>query len=75
MDYDALTKKIIDRMKEVLVARKTELIDFVKGDINPEDPKVVVGNILSELTQKGFITPLYASESTFAITQKGMKNR
>jgi len=73
MNYDAITKKIMERMKEVLVARKTELIDFVKGDINPEDPKTVVGNILSELTQKGLITPLYASESTFAITQKGMK--
>jgi predicted transcriptional regulator len=73
MNYDALTKKIMERMKEVLVARKTELIDFVNGDINPEDPKVVVGNILSELAQKGLITPLYASESTFAITQKGMR--
>ena len=73
MNYDAITKKIIERMKEVLVARKTELIDFVKGDINPEDPKTVVGNILNELTQKGLITPLYASESTFAITQKGMR--
>jgi predicted transcriptional regulator len=73
MNYDAITKKIMDRMKEVLVARKTELIDFVKGNINPEDPKVVVSNILNELAQKGLITPLYASESTFAITQKGMR--
>ncbi len=73
MNYDAISKKIIDRMKEVLVARKSELIDFVKGDINPENPKTVVDSILKELVQKGLLMPLYASESTFAITQKGIK--
>lgn len=73
MNNSAISRKIMDRMKEVLVARKAELVDFVKGDINPADPREVVNTVTKNLVQQGFITPLYASESTFAITQKGMK--
>ena len=62
-------------MQEKLVARKSELIECVKGDIgsNPHSPKSVVDSITKTLIQRGFIIPLYASETTFAITQKGMR--
>ena len=62
-------------MGEKLVARKSELIECVKGDVkgNPHSPKEVVDSITKMLVQKGFITPIYASETTFAITQKGMR--
>ena len=73
MERDKITKKILERMAEVLVARKTELVKLVKNDINPEDPRDVVDNITKMLVQSGLITPLYACETTFAITQKGMK--
>lgn len=62
-------------MREKLVARKSELLEFVKGDIkgNPHSPRSVVDSITQELIQKGLIIPLYATETTFAITQKGMR--
>jgi hypothetical protein len=73
--YEEVEKKIMNMMGEKLVARKTELIELVKGDIkgNPHSPREVVDNITKNLIQRGFIIPLYASETTFAITQKGMR--
>lgn len=73
MEREKIMRKILERMGEVLVARKSELIELIKGDVNPEDPRDVVDNITRMLTQNGLITPLYACETTFAITQKGMK--
>ncbi len=63
-------------MKEKLVVRKSELIEHVKRDVtgNPHSPKNVVDSITKTLVQRGFITPLYASETTFAVTQKGMRS-
>ena len=73
--YDEVARKILERMGEKLVARKSELIEYVKNNvkINPRDPSSVVTSVLKALVQKGLITPVYASETTFAITQKGMK--
>lgn len=71
MNHDGVEKKILEKMGEMLVARKTELIQFVQDDV--KNPKDVVGVVLNSLIQKKLITPVYASESTFAITQKGMK--
>jgi len=74
--HEKIEKKIMKLMKEKLVARKSELIEYIKGDItgNPHSPKNVVDSITKTLIQRGFITPLYASETTFAITQKGMRS-
>ena len=73
--YEKITKKIMKLMGEKLVARKSELIECVKGDIkgNPHNPKSVVDSITKILVQRGLITSIYASETTFAITQKGMR--
>jgi predicted transcriptional regulator len=73
MEQEKLTRKILERMTEVLVARKSELVELIKNDVNPENPKTVVDMITKMLAQRGLITPLYACETTFAITQKGMK--
>jgi hypothetical protein len=72
--HEKIQRKIMKIMKEKLVARKSELIECVKGDINPHDPKKIVDSITKTLVQRGFIVPLYASETTFAITQKGMRS-
>lgn len=74
--YEKVEKKIMKLMKEKLVARKIELIEHIKGDVtsNPHSPKSVVDSITKTLVQRGFIIPLYASETTFAITQKGMRS-
>jgi len=74
--YEKIIKKIMGLMGEKLVVRRSELLESVKGDIkgNPHSPKEVVDSITKMLVQKGFITRIYASETTFAITQKGMRN-
>ena len=73
--YEKIDKKIMKIMGEKLVARKSELVEYVKNDVksNPGDPRRVVDSITKNLIQRGFIIPLYASETTFAITQKGMR--
>ena len=75
--YEKIQRKIMKIMNEKLVARESELIEYVKGDIegNPHSPKSVVDSITKTLVQRGFIVPLYASETTFAITQKGMRTK
>ena len=69
-----IEKKILKKFGESLVVRKSELVNHIKGDVNPENPRTVVDSIIQKLIQQNLITPLYASESTFAITQKGMKD-
>ena len=73
--YENIIKKIMELMAEKLVARKSELIEYVKKDIkgNPHNPKEVVDSITKMLVQRGSITTIYASETTFAITQKGIR--
>jgi hypothetical protein len=73
--FEEIEKKIMKMMSEKLVARKSELIEHVKRGIkgNPHSPKSVVDSVTKELVQKGYIIPLYASETTFAITQKGIR--
>jgi len=74
MDYDTITQKVLKKFKEKLVVRKSELVDLIRDDLkNPGNPKKVIDAITKMLVQKKHITPVYASESTFAITQKGMK--
>jgi hypothetical protein len=73
MEQDKLTRKILVRMGEVLVARRSELVELIKNDVNPENPKTVVEMITKMLVQRGLITPIYACETTFAITKAGMK--
>lgn len=74
MAYERIAEKILQRMGEVLVVRKSELIDFIKDDVkNPGNPRSIVDATTKMLVQRGLITPVYASQSTFAITQKGMK--
>jgi len=69
-----ITQKVLDKFKEKLVVRKGELVDLIIDDVkNPGNPWKVIDAITKMLLQKKLITPVYASESTFAITQKGMK--
>lgn len=73
--YEAITKKVLEQFREKLVVRKTELIDLIKDDVskNPGNPSEVIENITKMLIQKKMITPVFASTSTFAITQTGVR--
>lgn len=70
-----ITQKVLNKFKEKLVVRKSELVDLMRDDLkNPGNPRKVIDAITKMLVQKKLITPVYASESTFAITQRGMKD-
>ena len=71
MNYDGVERKILVKMNEMLVVRRSELIKVVENDV--KNPRDVVKVVLNSLAQRKLIIPIYASESTFAITQKGMK--
>ena len=74
MDYEMINRKVLNKFKEKLVVNKSELIDLIKDDVkNPGNPRKVVDAITKMLAQKRMIIPLYTSGSTFAITQRGMK--
>jgi len=45
----------------------------MKGIKNPGDSQAVIEAALKKLVERRLIVPVYSSSSTFAITQKGMK--
>ena len=49
MSHEKIARKIIERMREVLVAKKSELVELVKNDINPSDPARVVDAVTKML--------------------------
>ncbi|MBS3052536.1 MAG: hypothetical protein J4428_04170 [Candidatus Aenigmarchaeota archaeon] len=59
-------KKILKKLSESLVANRSELIEVAKDNGN-------IDNAISSLVENELITPLYGSHTTFAITQKGIK--
>lgn len=73
--YEKLTKKVLKKFREKLVVRKTELVELITNDVskNPGDPIEVINTITRMLVQKKIITPLYTSGSTYAITQRGVR--
>jgi len=74
MMENGIEHKILERFKERLVVRKTELIQLIEDDIKgSENPMGVINTITNIFVQKGLITPLYASKSVYAITQRGIK--
>ena len=71
MRPDGVEKKILERMAKSLVARKSELIEYLKKERGVS--RTVVETSINSLISKGLISPIYACETTFAITQKGIK--
>jgi len=73
--YDKITKKVLERFRDKLVVRKSELVELIRDDVskNPGNPSEMINVITKILVQKKMITPLYMSQSTFAITQRGVR--
>jgi len=67
---DGIEKKILERMGEALVCRKSELVNHLKQKSISEKS---IDTVTKLMAQKGYLRIIYASETTFAITQKGMK--
>ena len=68
--YDGIEKKMLEEMSRRLVAKKIELWEFAKKQ---KISKSAMDSVTKILVQKGMLTKIYASESTFAITQKGIR--
>ena len=74
MMENGIEHKVLEKFKESLVVRKAELVQLIQSDLkSSEDPGSVINTVTNIFIQKGWITPLYASKSVFAITQRGIK--
>lgn len=71
MINDGFEREVMKKMRRSLVVNKVELLEQVKN--KTKNPKTRMNNVLKELIDRGWIVPLYGSETTFAITQKGMR--
>ena len=68
---DGIERKILEEMAERLVAKKSEISNFLseKGNFSKE----AITAVTKSLLERGLLTPVYSSETTYAITQKGIK--
>jgi hypothetical protein len=74
MMEDGIEYKVLKKFKDSLVVRNSELIQLIQNEVKCSGDSVnIVKTLTKNFIQKGWITPLYASESTFAITQRGIK--
>jgi len=71
MVCDGLERKVLERMSRSLVAKKSEILESLRGEVNVSES--VINAVIKSLVQKGFLTTVYASDTTLAITQKGMR--
>lgn len=69
--YNGIEKKILEKMSKKLVMKKTEIMTIINKDVS--SPNQVLKSVMKMLSQRGLVVPVYAYESTFAITQKGIK--
>ncbi|MCS7135015.1 MAG: hypothetical protein NZ893_01070 [Candidatus Aenigmarchaeota archaeon] len=68
---DEIVKEIMRIMKEKQVARKVELFEQVskKKKVSKKDFEKIV----NELIEKNWIKSIYGGNTTFALTQSGLK--
>jgi len=69
--YNGVEKRILEKMSTKLVMKKTEIMAIISKDVS--SPRQVLKSVMKALSQRGLVVPVYAYESTFAITQKGIK--
>ena len=68
---NGIEKKILEEMNLRLVANKREILNFLNKE--REIPMPVVNAVTKSLVQRGLLKKIYSSTTSFAITQKGMK--
>ena len=67
---DGIEKKILEEMCFRLVATKKELADFISEKNGAAN---AVDSITKSLVERGLLIKVYSATTSFAITQKGMK--
>ena len=68
---DGIERKILEEMAIRHVVKKDEIFNFFKDQ--KDVTKDVINVIMRSLVQRGLIIGIYVSSSTFAITQKGIR--
>jgi predicted transcriptional regulator len=68
---DDIAREIMRIMREKQVSRKWEVYEEVKK--NKKISKKDFEKILDELIEKHWLVSIYGSDTTFALTQKGMR--
>ncbi len=68
MKNESTEKKILKKMSESLVANRSELLKVVRSD-----GKRDIEDAINSLVENKLIIPIYGSHTTFAITQRGIK--
>jgi predicted transcriptional regulator len=68
---DDIVKEIMAIMKEKQVSRKWEVYEEIKK--SKKISKKEFEKILNELMEKHWLVSIYGSDTTFALTQKGMR--
>ena len=68
---DEIAKEIMSIMKEKQVSRKWEVYEEIKK--NRKISKKEFEKILNELIEKHWLVSIYGSDTTFALTQKGIR--
>lgn len=71
MKTNGFEKKILEKMVQSLVVNRSELYAVTAAKNKKE--RTAVEYALKELVDKGLITPVYSSHTTFAITQTGIR--
>ncbi len=64
-------KKVLEKMSTSLVVTRSELYTVANAKNNKQ--KREVESAIKSLVNKGLITPVYNSYTTFAITQNGIR--
>ncbi len=72
MISNGLEKKLLKKLSENLLMRKEEVIQFLREE-EVEDAEEVFRVVMNGLVSKGLVRYVYAGESCYTITQKGMR--
>jgi len=71
MEENGIEKKILEEMSVRLVASKFEITNFVNN--GKKIPESVLDSVTRSLVENGLLIRIYSSTTSFAITQKGIK--
>lgn len=68
---DGFEKEVLQHIAERLLLKKIEIVLMLKD--RTDDPNRAANEILSSLLRQGMIALTPAGDSTYAVTQKGMR--
>lgn len=68
---DGFEKEVLLQFVEKLLMKKVEVVLMLKD--RTENPNQIAGEILSRLTSQGMIAVAPVGDSTYAVTQKGIR--